>query len=710
MSRALARLVHRAENVAARMRIAAMVALPVYESLVRWVGGESLGGIGLVVQSLNLWIAFVGAAIAARTGRHLALSTGALLSLDPRVARAIEHFTAAVAAAVAGLLAWAGVGLVRAERGSSLVLPGGLPNWVVELVIPAGFLIMAWRFAWYGAHDAAAEAEALGQRDEPTARPEHPNTGKLLALVAVIAGFALGWVPVADRDPFVWIAGGLIVLAVALGAPIFTAMGGLAMVLFYGSPVPVPISAVPAETYRIVASPTLPTIPLFTLAGYILAEGGASRRLVALFKEWVGWIPGGTAGAAVLVCAFFTTFTGASGVTILALGGLLLPILLKSGYEERFAIGLLAAAGSIGLLFPPSLPVILYGVVSHVPIDELYIAGTVPGLLLVGLLVGYGVIVGIRGGVKREPFHLGRALGALWAAKWEAGLPLIVIVGLFGGWMTITEAAAFTALYAFLIEVVIHRTLGFRRDLPAVMVESVTLVGGVLIILGVALGFTSYLVDAEVPARMATWVQAHVAHRLTFILLLNLFLLGVGCLMDVFSAIMVVVPLIVPIGAAFGINPLHLGILFLANLELGYLTPPVGLNLFLASYRFDKPLTAVYRMALPFLGILGLGVLLIAYVPEMTEWHAPDFQAPGGFDEEELEEAPAAEPPGGPAPAGGLAIPEGANLLDELDAAPEAPAGSAAPSGALKIPEGANLLDELDAVPDTPAEPAEEAP
>ncbi len=669
--------------------LAAMVVLTVIGAVVRLVIGESLAGLGLWTQSLNLWLAFLGALVATRVGKHLALSTGELLKLTERARFWAEGFTSAVATAVTGLLAYASVMLVHAESHSSLALPGGIPMWVVQCIMPLGFVFMALRLAWHG---------------------NRGWKGRLISITSVGLVMLLAFVPAGQRAPLVWAGSGVLLMAIALGAPLFTGMGGIAMLLFFGAPMPVPISAVPAETYRIVADPTLPTLPMFTLAGYLMAEGGASKRLVGLFKAWVGWIPGGTAAAAILVCAFFTTFTGASGVTILALGGLLLPILLKAGYQERFAIGLLAAAGSIGLLFPPSLPVILYGVAAREPIDKLYLAGLAPGLLLVGLLMGLSLIQGLRAGSKREKADFGEMRRTLWDAKWEIVMPVLVIGGIFGGVLTIVEAAALTAGWAFLIEVVIHRDLHIFRDVPRVFVECATVIGGVMIILGVALGFTSYLVDAEIPMQLAAWVDAHVANKLAFILLLNVFLLVVGCLMDIYSAIMVVVPLIVPIGAAFGINPMHLGILFLANLELGYLTPPVGMNLFLASFRFDKPLTAVYRMALPFLGVLALGVLLIAYVPPLTTWPQQFEEPDTGPTIEEIWEQevnrgafggdPAVEPS-----AGQPALPLGnIDLLGELNAelegeGDEAPDGDApdAPSqpGQLQIPRGVDLMQEL---------------
>jgi len=599
--------------------LSAMVLLTIFGVCARWIAGESLAGITLWVQSLNLWIAFAGAVLAARAGSHLGLSTGALLALSERARDRISIFTGAVATAVTVMLAYASIQFVRAMTGSDEVLAGGLPIWVVQLGMPLGFALVAVRLSYVGRKGWA---------------------GIVVAVIASAVAASMGWIPDGDRGWLIWVGSIVLLASLVLGTPIFAVLGGLAMLLFFAKPLPVPISAVPLETYDITRDAQLVAIPMFTLAGYLLAEGGASGRLVRLFRTWVGWAPGGIAAAAILVCAFFTTFTGASGVTILALGGLLLPILLKAGYPERFSIGLLAGAGSIGLLFPPSLPVILYGATAKIPIDELYVAGVVPGLLLIGLLVAYGVIIGLKYKTGRDALDVKDAFTALWEAKWEVALPILVLTAYFTGLMTIFEAAAFTAAYAFFTEVVIHRDLKLKTDVPRVFVKCATLLGGVLIILGVAKGLTNYLVDAEVPMAVAAWVGDHVASKILFILLLNVFLLLVGCLMDIFSAIVVVVPLIIPLGLAFGVDPFHLGILFLANLELGYLTPPVGMNLFMASYRFERALTAVYRMALPFLGILALGVLLIAYVPGMTTW-AHDESNDGPSVEELFAEAEA---------------------------------------------------------------------
>ena len=377
-------------------------------------------------------------------------------------------------------------------------------------------------------------------------------------------------------------------------------------------------AAVLVETYALSVSPTLAAIPLFTLAGFLLAEGRASERLLRVFRAWFGWIPGGTAVVCAFLCSFFTVFTGGSGVTILALGGVLFPALLKDGYRERFSLGLMTASGSLGLLLPPALPLILYGVVAQIPIEDLFIGGIVPGFLLTAMIAAWGVREGIVSRTPRYPFVFSEGASSLWAAKWELMMPAVVLVAMFSGLATAVEAAALVAVYAVVVQAVVHRDLSLRRDGLRVFTECAVVVGGVLVILGVAVGFTNYLVGAQVPARMLEWCQQHIGSRLMFLLVLNLFLLVVGWLMEIFAAIVVVVPLIVPLGAAFGIHPVHLGIIFIANLELGFLTPLVGINIFLASYRFKRPVLEVCAAALPMMAILGVGVLLITYVPWLT--------------------------------------------------------------------------------------------
>ena len=567
-----------------------MTGLPVLELILRTFFRTGITGSSEYVQHLVLWVGFLGAALASREGRHLSLSSG--ITIVPKKYEGLtKALTSMVSVAVAASLAWASYEFVRYELESAAHVGGLIPVWMVEVILPISFAMITVRFILHAGDRRARAIAAIG------------------VPLAYVFGFLL--------EPYaadlVWPAIALLVASALLGSPIFVVLGGAALVLFFSDSVTV--AAIPVEAYRIVVSPSIPAIPLFTLAGFVLAEGKTSERLVRLFRALFGWMPGGLVVATTLVCAFFSTFTGASGVTILALGGLLLPVLLKGGYKDRFATGLLTSTGSIGLLFPPSLAVILYGVIAHVPIPDLFIAGIVPGIIMVTAVAMYGIWQGRGGRIKRTPFNANEAWGAIREAKWEIFLPIIVLYAIFGGVTSLIEAAAITATYAILIETVIHRDLSFSRDLPAIFVKCLVMLGGIFVILGVAMGLTNYMVDAMIPMQAASWVEANVEDKIVFLLALNVFLLVVGALMDIFSAIVVVVPLIIPISQIYGIHPLHLGMIFLVNLELGYLTPPVGMNLFLASYRLDKPLMEVYKSALPFLIVLALVVLLITYVP-----------------------------------------------------------------------------------------------
>ncbi len=403
----------------------------------------------------------------------------------------------------------------------------------------------------------------------------------------------------------------LIVLAL-FGMPLFTVLGVIALALFWQAGID--ISAVSISMYTLAHSPLLVAIPLFTFAGYLFAHSKAPDRLVNLSRAL---FPGGLAVVALASCAVFTAFTGASGVTIIAMGGLLLPALTMDGYNRRFNLGLLTAGGSLGLLFPPSLPLILYGYVASVSIDKLFLAGLLPGLFLVLVLAGYGIHQGKKDGVVRQKVSATAAIKALREAAWEAPLPLLILGGIYSGVITVMEAAALTAGYVFIVEVFIYKDVQLKK-IPEIVSESMSLVGGILIILACALGLTSYLVDAEVPMVVLDWMQQYVHSKYTFLLLLNVFLLIVGCLMDIFSALIVVVPLIVPVALGFGVDPVHLGIIFLTNLEIGYITPPVGLNLFISSYRFKEPVVSLYQASLPFLLLLLGALLVITYVPAIS--------------------------------------------------------------------------------------------
>lgn len=411
------------------------------------------------------------------------------------------------------------------------------------------------------------------------------------------------------------VAGIFIALFALLGTPLFIILAILAILLFSNDGISTSVLAI--EINKLSTAPILPSIPLFTFAGYVLSESRTPERLVNLSRAFLGWMPGGLAVVALVACAIFTAFTGASGVTIIALGGLLFPTMQKEGYPENFNLGLLTTSGSLGLLFPPSLPIIIFGYMAATSIDQLFMAGILPGLLLVMLLSMYSVYTGARHNVPRYSFSWSGALKAAREAQWEVPLPILILGGIYGGLFTVPEAAAITAAYVILVEVFIYRDIP-ARNLFKIIRESMILVGGILIIMGSAMGLTNYLIDAEVPMKILDLIQQYITNKYVFLLLLNIFLLVVGCMMDIFSALMVVVPLIVPIAKAYDVNLVHLGIIFLANLEMGYATPPVGMNLFISSFRFERPVLTLYKAALPFLGILLVALLIITYVPALS--------------------------------------------------------------------------------------------
>ena len=588
-----ATLKNRVEDSFAGVLLAAMVAIPLIEVLGRATIGRGLTGSAPLVQHLCLWVAFLGAALAAREDKLLRMATGELLGKGAwgRAAASLSGF---VACAICVLLAAGAWELVVIEREAETVFGPQIPVWVAQAVLPFAFALIGLRIALRAPGWIARSTSAGGL-----------VLGALLASRTELFEEAPSWPGLVA-----------VLAATLLGGPLFAAIGGAAVLLFLAEGIPGAI--VSAEAYRMAVQPHLPALPLFTLTGFLLAEGDCAERLLRLFRALVGWIPGGTAVVCALLCAFLTVFTGGSGVTILVLGGLLFQALRADGYGDRFSLGLLTASGSLGLLWPPALPLILYGIVAEVPIPDLFLGGLVPGLLLVGLVAAWGVRQGLVQGAVRVPFSAAEARAALWGAKFEVLLPVVVVGLVFSGTATLVEAAAATAAYAFFVQTLVHKTLRRASELLRVLRECIALIGGVLLILGVSIGLTGYLVDAEVPAQLIEWAKENVESRWAFLLGLNVFLLAVGCLMDVFSATVVVVPLIVPMGEAFGVDPIHLGIIFIANLELGYLTPPVGLNLFLASYRFERPLLDVYRAALPMLLILGIGVLLITYLPVLT--------------------------------------------------------------------------------------------
>ncbi len=587
---------HRLEDLLVTALLGVMIALPLAEIGLRQfsVGIPSAPDF---LRHLTLLVGMAGGALAAREGRLLALA-GASSLLRGRGAAVARIVASSATVAIAALLALASLRFVLQERLGGGLLAYGIPRWTLQLAMPLGFGAIALRQIWLAA-------------------PQWPSRAIALLLAAAL-GFAGALAPTGAA-----LAG--LLVATLCGVPIFAALGGTALILIFHSGAP--LAAIAIDHYSLVTNPALPAIPLFTLAGYFMAEGGASRRLIRVFQALSGWLRGGPAIATALICAFFTAFTGGSGVTVLALGGLLLPVLVAAHFSERDALGLITGAGSLGILLPPCLPVILYAIIAKVDINTMFLAGLLPGLLLISLTAAWGIWAGRRSPAPSLPFDRGATLHALWQAKWELGLPVVALTALFSGWATPVEAAAVTAGYAFFVEVVVHRDLHLGRDCPRVMAEAGLLIGGILLILGVALGLTNHLIHEGVPDALADWSLTHVHSRALFLLGLTVILILVGSVVEIFAAIVVVTPLLVPIGRELGIDPVHLGIIFLATMELGFLAPPFGLNLLLAASRLHRPLGEVARATLPLLAVMFLGVLLITYVPALTTW-LPQVLAP----------------------------------------------------------------------------------
>lgn len=419
----------------------------------------------------------------------------------------------------------------------------------------------------------------------------------------------------------------LLILLLLLGAPLFAIILAATMLGFYSSEID--LTVITAEMYRIANTPLLVALPLFTFSGYLLSASNTSERLLRLTRAWFGWMPFGLAVISLLTCAAFTAFTGGSGVTIIALGALLLPVLIKEGYDSKFSLGLVTTSGCLGLLLPPSVPLILYGIIvqqinigEDFTLPQLFQAGLLPTLLMLALLTLWALWANRHAKLDKSEFTWPEAIAAIKDIGWELPLPLFIMVGIFGGYLAISEVAAVTALYVLIVEMFIYKEIHFN-SLTKVMTEAMQTLGGILLILGVSMAFTNYLIDAEVPMRLFEWIKVHIDSKLSFLLLLNLFLLALGAILDIFSALVIVVPLIVPIAVNYGIHPIHLGIIFLSNMQIGYLTPPVGMDLFIASYRFNKSITELYKATLPFMLVLLIAVFIITYVPWLSLWFLP---------------------------------------------------------------------------------------
>ena len=580
----------------------ALIFLPLFERVMRGFFNTGIEGEAEFVLHFSLVIGMVGGAIAAREKRLLGISTIAHFLKGPWKIAA-DVFANSWAAVVTGVLGYAGYLFLLDERGAGNEIAYGVARWWIQSMLPIGFGLIAIRLVW--------------------------NSGPqwwvrlLSSMVVLLASWILweGWIPV-DRILLPGVI--MLITAMLLGAPIFSVLGGATLLYLWREDFP--IAGVATSHYSMSTEALIPTIPLFTLAGYFMAESKASQRLVRVFQSFVGQFRAGPAIVTIFVCAFFTAFTGGSGVTILALGPLLMPVLTSAKYGDKPSLGLITGAGALGILFPPSLPIILYFIVANanvqtgISLEHMFLGGLIPGILMVGMMTIYSRRLISKEAVAGKKFDWVESRCAVWEAKWELMIPVVAITALFSGvFSTPVAAAALTALYALFVELVIHRELRPFKDLPRVMTECGLLVGGVLLILGVAMSFTKdFLVFAMIPDLAIEWGTANIESKYVFLLALNCFLLLVGCLMDIYSAIVVVVPLLLPLGAAFGIDPIHLGIIFLANLELGYLTPPVGLNLFLSAYRFKRPVMEVAKASLPMLIVLAISVLLITYIPFLT--------------------------------------------------------------------------------------------
>jgi tripartite ATP-independent transporter DctM subunit len=584
------KLLYGIENSIACVFLGCISLLPAADTVTRLFRSGIFGN-SEYLRHLVLWITFLGAMITSREQNHLSLSVGTD-NLPPRLQCWIRDIAALISAGVSAGLAWAAWDLYRVAFDPSETI-GRLPVRAVTIILPVGFLFITVRFI--------------------TAATDWKRS--LLRASGVALAAAVGFLAESVIHVLIWPLATLLILSVLAGTPIFIVLGGSALLLFFNSAGSTAVIA--NEAYTMLTGPLIPTIPLFTLAGFILSESKSGERLVTFFHEWFGWLPGGTVIMATLICAFFTTFTGASGVTILALGGLLSVVLLRSGYPREFTEGLLTSTGSIGLLFPPSLPLILYGVVAQLNIKYLFIGGLLPGVLRVAMVAALGIRHDLKSENSRRRFNLRNALSTLASAGGEIAMPLVTLAAFFSGLTTLVESAALAVIYAFVLEVIIRKDIPLR-SFPGVMLKAVPLIGGVLIILSVANGLSYFIVDAQIPDLFTTWCTTHITNKYLFLLLLNIALLVTGCFMDIFSAILVVVPLIIPLGEAFGLHPVHLAIIFIANLELGYMTPPVGLNLFMASYRFEVPVRKIYRYVIPFLVMMIVTVLLVTYIPWLT--------------------------------------------------------------------------------------------
>ena len=575
-----------------------LISFPIFQILGRYISFFSIPASQEIVQHMTLWIGFIGAVIAARSNKLLSVVREPVFDSTTKV-NWTKFFVHVFSLSIVFVLSISYLKMIQIGFQYPDYIAPYIPTWFAQAIIPVGLILIWYQMIMTSSTDLKYRV--------------------LLTVISIIPTIILYFWQFPLANPLLlWTKVFFAISLVAFGLPIFILLASLSIFFFLSEPSEWAtnydlISTISDSAYRIVVSPTLAAIPIFTLAGYILAESNISERLIRFFKASLGWLPGSTVLIVVLLCAFFTALTGGSGVTILALGAILYPILIHDGYSKQFSLGIITTAGSLGLLFPPSLPAIIYSVTAGINPLELFKQALIPAIFLMSIMFFYGLYKRPKSKTV-ERFVFKDAFETAKIAKWEIAIPLLIILSLFSGFATLVESAALLVLYVLTVELYIFKDISFK-NLPKIIIDCSTLVGGVLIILGFAMGFTGYLVDAQIPLKILNFVQSTISSKIIFLLALNILLLIVGCLMDVFSAIIVVVPLIAPLATYFGIDPFHLAIIFIANLELGYITPPVGMNLYLSSYRFEKDMPTIYSATLPFFFIRLIGVILITYIP-----------------------------------------------------------------------------------------------
>ena len=575
-----------------------LISFPIFQILGRYISFFSIPASQEIVQHMTLWIGFIGAVIAARSNKLLSVVREPVFDSSTKVDWP-KFFVHVFSLSIVFVLSISYLKMIQIGFQYPDYIAPYIPTWFAQSIIPVGLILIWYQMIMTSSTDLKYRV--------------------LLTVISIIPTVILYFWQFPLANPLLlWTKVLFAISLVAFGLPIFILLASLSIFFFLSEPSEWAtnydlISTISDSAYRIVVSPTLAAIPIFTLAGYILAESNISERLIRFFKSSLGWLPGSTVLIVVLLCAFFTALTGGSGVTILALGAILYPILIHDGYSKQFSLGIITTAGSLGLLFPPSLPAIIYSVTAGINPLELFKQALIPAIFLMSIMFFYGLYKRPKSKTV-ERFVFKDAFETAKIAKWEIAIPLLIILSLFSGFATLVESAALLVLYVLTVELYIFKDISLN-NLPKIIIDCSTLVGGVLIILGFAMGFTGYLVDAQIPLKILNFVQTTISSKIIFLLALNILLLIVGCLMDVFSAIIVVVPLIAPLATYFGIDPFHLAVIFIANLELGYITPPVGMNLYLSSYRFEKDMPTIYSATLPFFFIRLIGVILITYIP-----------------------------------------------------------------------------------------------